>query len=129
MKVLKTGMVMFMCLATFFSLFGCKNAKPTKPTYPFDIDKAYRMTRPGVMAGGSISYDFSEKGIVTFYEYPDYPPEDECGMRDRGAEVYFVGLKPGTVTVTMTEHFPTCEDEATSFILVVDDALRVTMQA
>ncbi len=112
--------------ATLLSFFGCKK-EPPAPSYPFDTGKAYLYRRAGIMAGGSVCYTFSEDGIVTVYEYPQYPPEDECGMRDRGADVYFVGLKSGAVTVTITEHFPTCEDETCSFTLVVDEDLRVSM--
>ncbi len=112
-----------MCLSMLLSLFGCK---APAPSYPFDVAKAYHTTRTGIIAGGSISYTFSEDGIVTYYEYPKYPPENECGMRDRGADVYFVGLKPGAVTVTMTERSPVGDNESLSFELVVDDDLRVT---
>lgn len=112
-----------MCLSMLLSLFGCK---APAPSYPFDIDKAYHTTRTGIIAGGRISYAFSENGVVTYYEYPEYPPVNECGMRDRGADIYFVGLKTGTVTVTMTERSPVGDDESRSFELVVDNDLRVS---
>ena len=111
-----------MCLAALLSFLGCKKA----PTYPFDIEKAYHTTRPGIIAGGRIFYTFSEEGAMTYYEYPEYPPKYEGGMRDRGAQVYFVGLRPGTVTVTMNEISPVGDRDSDSFDLIVDDDLRVT---
>lgn len=112
-----------MCLKCIRGLF---RRNVSVPTYPFDIHKAYRTIRTGIIAGGSIRYSFDDDGVVTYYEYPRYPPENECGMRDRGAEVFFVGLKPGTVTVTVTEQSPVGDKDEYTFRLTVDEELRVT---
>lgn len=105
-------------------LFGCKTEK--EPEYPFDTEKAYYMRRGGVMAGGRYKIETSPEGIVEVYSYSIPVPEYEGGMKDKGADIYFVGLKPGEVTVTATEYFPTWEPESNSFVLIVDEDLVVT---
>ena len=47
-------------------------------------------------------------------------------MRDKGADIYFVGLKEGKVAVTAVYKYPTCEPEEFIFTLNVADDLTVT---
>ena len=47
-------------------------------------------------------------------------------MRDRGADLYFVGLKEGEVEVTFTYKYPTCEPEQYTLKLKVAEDLTVT---
>ena len=109
-------------LGIFASLFGCSK----KPEYPFDKEKAYCYSREGVIAGGGFHLSFNPEGVVEYYSYVKPIPEYEAGMRDRGADIYFVGLKEGRVEVTATFKYPTCEDEEYTFILNVDKDLSVT---
>ena len=83
-------------LGIFASLFGCNK----NPEYPFDKEKAYYYSRQGVIAGGGFYMKFNPEGVVEYYSYVRPTPENECGMRDRGADMYFVGLKEGRVEVT-----------------------------
>ncbi len=109
-------------LGFFASLFGCNK----KPEYPFDKEIAYYYSRQGVIAGGGFHLNFNPEGVVEYYSYVKPVPENECGMRDRGADIYFVGLKEGRVEVTATYKYPTCEDEVHTFTLNVDKDLCVT---
>ena len=109
-------------MSLFASLFGCNK----KPEYPFDKEKAYYYSRQGVVAGGGFHLNFNPEGVVEYYNYVTPPPENECGMRDRGADIYFVGLKEGKVEVIATFEYPTCEDEEYTFTLNVDNDLCVT---
>ncbi len=110
-------------LGIFSLLFGCSK----KPEYPFDTEKAYYYSRQGVIAGGGFHLSFNPEGVVEYYSYVKPVPEDEAGMRDRGADIYFVGLKEGVVKVTATYKYPTCEDEEYTFTLNVDKDLCVTL--
>lgn len=109
-------------MSLFASLFGCNK----KPEYPFDTEKAYCFSREGVIAGGNFRLAFSPEGVVEYYSYVKPPPEDEAGMRDRGADVYFVGLKEGRVEVKAIYEYPTCPHEENTFILNVAENLTVT---
>jgi len=100
--------------------------KPVKKTYPFDVEKAYRYRRPGLMTGASCRFEIKPEGALEHYSYPIPVPEMECGMRDRGANVYFVGLKAGTAQVDIITHYPTCPEEVESFILQVAEDGTVT---
>ena len=95
------------------SLFGCNK----KTEYPFDKEKAYYYSRQGVIAGGRVSLTFNPEKIVECYSYVKPVIENECGMRDRGADLYFVGIKEGKVKVTLTYKYPTCEPEHDTFTL------------
>lgn len=109
-------------MGLFASLFGCNK----KPEYPFDTEKAYHYLRQGVIAGGGFKLEFAPEGVVEYYSYVKPVPEYECGMRDKGADIYFVGLKEGSVEVTAVYKYPTCEDEKYTFTLNVDKDLCVT---
>lgn len=109
-------------MSLFASLFGCSK----KPEYPFDKEKAYCYSRQGVIAGGSFHLKFNPEGIVEYYSYVKPVPENECGMRDRGADIYFVGLKEGRVEVKAIYEYPTCPPEENTFILNVAENLTVT---
>ena len=109
-------------LSLFEKLFG--NNK--KIEYPFDVDKAYRYSRQGVISGGNFYLKFNGEKIVTYYSYVKPVPEDEGGMRDRGAQIYFVGLKEGTVEVTAVYEYPTCPAEEYNFTLKVAKDLSVS---
>lgn len=116
-------LVVILMLGLFASLFGCSK----EPEYPFDKSKAYCYSRQGVIAGGDFTLRFNPEGVVEYYSYRKPVPEDECGMRDRGADIYFVGLKEGIVEVTAVYKYPTCEDEEVTFTLNVDKDFCVTM--
>lgn len=120
MKRLAVVLIMFGILSM---LFGCKADK--KPDYPFDTEKAYYQRRGGIMAGGSYKIETEPEGVVEVYSYSVPVPEHEDGMKDKGADIFFVGIKPGKVTVTETKLFPTCPPESFSFVLVVDENLKV----
>ncbi len=109
-------------LSIFASLFGCSK----KPDYPFDKEKAYCYARQGVIAGGGFYLKINPDDVVEYYSYVRPVPENECGMRDKGADIYFVGLKEGRVEVTAVFEYPTCEDEVYTFTLNVDKDLCVT---
>lgn len=96
-----------------------------KTNYPFDKDKAYYYMRQGVIAGGGFQLSLSPENIVKCYSYVKPTPQNECGMRDRGADLYFVGLKEGEVMVTLTYKYPTCEPEQDILTLRVDKDLTV----
>ena len=119
-----------MVCAGLVSLFGCfdktKQEQSEKQELSFDTSKAYCYHRSGVIAGGDCKLIIEPQGIVTYYSYVKYPPENECGMRDKGADIYFVGLKEGRAEVTVTFKYPTCEDEVYIFTLNVDENLCVT---
>lgn len=126
MKLLKSlgiKLLVVICVMSLFaSLFGCSK----KPQYSFDKEKAYCYSREGVIAGGGFSLEFNPEGVVEYYSYVKPVPEYEAGMRDKGADIYFVGLKEGRVEVTATFKYPTCEDEVYIFTLNVDENLCVT---
>lgn len=123
MKIIKSLAVVLAMLGILSMLFGCKKDK--KPDFPFDKEKAFYQHRDGVMAGGRYVIETKPEGFVEVYSYPIPVPEDEAGMKDKGAEIYYVGIMPGEVTVTATEYYPTCPPESFSFVLVVDENLRV----
>lgn len=104
------------------SLFGGGKAHDK----PFDKDKSYHYSRQGVIAGGSFCLRFNPEGVVQYYSYTKPVPKYECGMRDKGADIYFVGLKEGKTEVTAVYKYPTCEDEEYTFTLNVDKNLYVT---
>ena len=113
-------------ISLFGGLFGC-NKKPDSPAeYPFDKEKAYLYSRQGVMTGGNFRLSFNPKGIVDHYSYKKPSPPDECGMRDKGADIYFVGLKEGKTEVTAVFEYPTCEPHEHTFTLFVDKDLNVS---
>ena len=109
-------------IGLFASLFGCTK----KTEYPFDKEKAYYYFRGGVMSGGNVHLSFNPENIVEYYSYVKLVPENECGMRDKGADLYFVGLKKGEVKVTFTYEYPTCKPDEYSIKLKVDEDLAVT---
>lgn len=109
-------------LGVLASLFGCSK----KTEYPFDIEKAYCHSRSGVIAGGDFRLDISPEGVVEYYSYTKPVPEAECGMNDKGADIYFVGLKEGTVKVTAVFEFPTTDPYEYTFTLNVAEDLTVT---
>lgn len=121
-SLIKKGLIILMAFSMFASLFGCNK----KTEYPFDEEKAYCYTRSGVIAGGSFMLNFAPEGIVEYYSYVKEVPEYEAGMKDKGADIYFAGLKPGRVEVTATYKYPTCEDEIFTFNLEVAEDLTVT---
>ena len=127
MKKNKFLVVIFMMLGLLSMLFGCKTQKA--PEYPFDTQKAFYMSRSGIIAGGSYSIKTEPEGRVEVYSYVEPVPDGEDGMRDKGASIYFVGVEPGEVTVTVTKHYPTCPDDEQSFVLVVAEDLSVTKKA
>lgn len=94
--------------------------------YPFIKEKAYCYTRQGVIAGGGFYLYFTPTDIVEYYSYVKPVLEFECGMRDKGAEIYFVGLKKGRVEVRAVYKYPTCEPEEFTFTLDVAEDLTVT---
>ncbi len=100
--------------------------KPVEKTYPFDVEKAYLYRRPGLMTGASCRIDIKPEGVLEYYSYPVPPREMECGMRDRGADIYFAGLKEGMAQVNIITHYPTCPEETESFTLQVESDGRVT---
>ena len=123
MKQLCIKILVVICaMSLFASLFGCSK----NPEYPFDKEKAYYYSRQGVIAGGGFHLTFNPEDVVEYYSYVKPVPEYEAGMRDRGADIYFVGLKEGRVEVTATFEYPTCEDEVYIFTLNVDENLCVT---
>lgn len=124
MKKIKGLAVVLVMLGILSMFFGCKTDK--KPDYPFDTEKAYYQRRGGVMAGGRYEIETEPEGVVEVYSYPIPVPEYEGGMKDNGADIFFVGITPGEVTVTETEFFPTCPPESFSFVLVVDESLSVS---
>ena len=97
-----------------------------KNEYPFNKEKAYCYNRQGVIAGGGFYLYLNPTDIVEYYSYVKPAPEFECGMRDKGADIYFVGLKEGKVAVTAVYKYPTCEPEEFIFTLNVADDLTVT---
>ena len=103
-------------------LFGCKK----ESQYPFDVEKAYRMSRGGIIAGGSYEIKTDPEGIVEVYSYPEKPPKNEGGMSDKGADIYFVGIKQGRTVVTVKKFYPTAKPEEFSFGLSVSEDLRVS---
>ena len=124
MKKIKGLAVVLVMLGILSMLFGCKTDK--KPDYPFDTEKAYYQRRGGVMAGGRYEIETEPEGVVEVYSYPIPVPEHEDGMKDKGADIFFVGITPGEFTVTVTEILPTCPPESFSFVLVVDENLSVS---
>ena len=109
-------------MGIFASLFGCSK----KTEYTFDKEKAYHYSRQGVIAGGSVHLTYNPENIVECYSYVKPVPENECGMKDKGADLYFVGLNKGEVEVTFTYEYPTCEPDEYSIKLRVDEDLAVT---
>lgn len=104
------------------TLAGCSSSS----SFDFDEAKAYHYSRAGIMAGGSCDITFDQEGIVTYYSYTKKPAKGSLGMNDLGADVYFVGLKEGTVEVTVTMNYPTTSPQVSSFTLAVDSSLKVT---
>lgn len=109
-------------IGIFASLFGCSK----KTEYPFDKEKAYYYSREGVIAGGNFHLSYNPENIVECYSYVKPIPENEGGMRDKGADLYFVGLNKGEVEVTFTYEYPTCEPEQYTLTLKVAEDLTVT---
>ncbi len=108
------------------NIFSSLSGLGKKQKYPFDKEKAYFYSRQGVIAGGAFRLRFNPEGVVRYYSYAHEVPEYECGMKDKGADVYFEGLKAGRVEVTAIYDFPTCESEEDTFILNVAEDLSVT---
>ncbi len=122
-RVLKLSILELICIMGILtSLFGCNK----KAEYPFDKEKAYHYSRHGVIAGGGFSLSFNPEGVVECYSYVKPVPENECGMKDKGADLYFVGLKEGETEVTLTYKYPTCEPEQYTLTLKVAEDLTVT---
>lgn len=109
-------------MGIFASLFGCSE----KTEYPFDKEKAYHYFRHGVISGGNFHLTYNPENIIECYSYVKPVPEMECGMRDRGADLYFVGLQKGEVDVTFIYEYPTCEPEKYTLKLKVFEDLSVT---
>ena len=120
-KILKAAVVIIM-LSFLSMLFGCEK----EPKYPFDTEKAYYMSRGGIIAGGSYEIKTEPEGIVEVYSYPEKPPKNEGGMKDKGAEIYFVGIEPGKTVVTVSKSYPTIKQEEFSFVLSVSEDLYVS---
>lgn len=120
-KILKAAViiVMFFFLSMFF---GCEK----EPKYPFDTEKAYHMSRGGIIAGGSYEIKTEPEGIVEVYSYPEKPSKNEGGTKDKGAEIYFSGIEPGKTVVTITKSYPTAKKEEFSFVLSVSEDLCVS---
>ena len=127
MKKNKFLVVIFIMLGLLSMLFGCKTQKA--PEYPFDTQKAFYMSRSGIIAGGSYSIKTEPEGKVEVYSYVEPVPDGEDGMRDKGASIYFVGVEPGEVTVTVTKRYPTCPSVEQSFVLIVEEDFSVTKKA
>lgn len=100
--------------------------KPVKHTYPFDVEKAYIYHRQGLMTGASCEIQTSPDDLIQVYSYSKPVSELEDGMRDRGATVYFVGLKAGTAQVDVITYYPTCPKRVISFKLEVSEDGKVT---
>ena len=109
-------------MGIFASLFGCTQ----KTEYPFDKEKAYHYFRQGVISGGSVHLTYNPENIVECYSYVKPVPENECGMKDKGADLYFVGLQEGEVEVTFIYKYPTCEPEEYILTLKVSEDFSVT---
>lgn len=124
MDKIKTLAVIFTMLGILSMLFGCKNNK--EPEYPFDTEKAYYISRGGIIAGGNYEIKTNPEGIAKVYSYPEKPLKNEGGMKDKGADIYFVGIKPGKTVVTVTKSYPTAKQEEFSFVLSVSEDLRVS---
>ncbi|MBQ3195498.1 MAG: hypothetical protein IJB65_03425 [Clostridia bacterium] len=108
-----------------FKLFRMKK-KPFKKKLPFDEEKAYLYRRTGIMTGGGCRIKVTPEDLLEVYSYPIPVPENECGMRDKGANIYFVGLKTGKATVELVYTYPTCPEDTESFTLRVTEDGRVT---
>ena len=119
--ILKTAVVLIM-LGLLSMLFGCKK----ESLYPFNEEKAYHMSRGGIIAGGSYEIKAEPEGIVEVYSYPEKTSENEGGMKDKGADIYFVGLKPGKTVVTVTKSYPTAKPQESTFTLFVSEDLKVS---
>ncbi len=116
-----------MCMLSILAgLFGCNKKSEIPTEYPFDKEKAYLYSRQGVMAGGNFHLSLNPRDVVEYYSYTKAVPEDECGMRDKGADIYFVGLKEGSVQVTAVFEYPTCEPHEYTFTLDVNKDLYVS---
>lgn len=120
-RILKTAVILIM-LSVFSMLFGCKK----EPEYPFDVEKAYHMSRGGIIAGGDYEIKTEPEDIVKVYSYTKKPPKNEGGMSDKGADIYFAGIKPGRTVVTVTKSYPTAKPEEFSFGLSVSEDLKVS---
>lgn len=110
-------------MGLFSSLFGCNN---NKPEYPFNKEKAFCYSRQGVIAGGRFELRYNPENIVECYSYVKPVPEYECGMKDKGADLYFAGLQEGETEVTFRFHYPTCPPEEFTITLKVAEDLTVT---
>lgn len=106
------------------ALFGC--AGESEAQYPFDTEKAYLYRRPGLMTGAGFSIEIQPEELLQYYSYTIPCDEGEDGMRDNGAQIYFVGLQEGEAVVTMTTHYPTSEPEEESFTLYIAPDFSVT---
>ncbi|MBE6900702.1 MAG: hypothetical protein E7479_08615 [Ruminococcaceae bacterium] len=115
--------VIFIMLGLLSFLFGCGKTK--KPDYPFDAEKAYHQSRSGLMAGADYVIKTEPEGIVEVYSYSKPVDDDGDGMRDRGADIFYVGTSPGETKVTVTKRYPTCLPEEFSFLLCVGEDLSV----
>ena len=120
-QILKTAVVLIM-LGLLSMLFGCKK----EPIFPFDVEKSYHMSRGGIIAGGNYEIKTEPEDIVEVYSYPEKSPKNEGGMKDNGADIYFVGLKPGKTVVTVTKSYPTAKPQESTFILSVSENLYVS---
>lgn len=122
-KFIKFAAVIIL-LCALAAFIGCgKEEKNSK--FPFDAEKAYLYKRPGLISGASFSASLEKKGIVEVYSYVIPAPEYEDGMKDLGADIYFVGISPGEVLVTFIEYSPV-DDPIESFMtLCVDENLCV----
>lgn len=120
-KILKSAVIIIM-LSLLSMLFGCSK----EPQYPFDTEKAYHMSRGGIIAGGNYEIKTNPEGIVEVYSYPEKPLKNEGGMKDKGAEIYFSGIVPGKTVVTVTKSYPTAKQEEFSFVLSVSEDLYVS---
>lgn len=111
-------------LGLLAALFGCSKT----PSYPFDVQKAYCFSRRGIIAGGNFSITLEPQGIVEYHSYPKSASRQEGGMKDKGADIFFTGLKEGTVQVTVVYTYPTSPPDEYTFTLRVAEDLSVTKQ-
>ena len=135
MKKFMRILAFIMAFSLLGLLFGCDkdaqlqtNTETTQSTelgFPFDVNKAYLHSRIGIIAGSNCKVSVEPEDIVKVYEYVDYPAQDQCGMQDNGADIYFEGLKPGEAKVTLSYTYPTMEPEEIIFTLKVSEDLTV----
>ena len=112
--------VLLLCGVAAFGFAGCARGKEKICTLSFSS-----------FDGGGASYSVSieDESILSYTSKKQYAKANHAALDGAGYDVIFTfkGLKSGRTVVTVTGESPLMPTEVSTYVAVVDDALRVTL--